>query len=98
LQWQWVLPQHRLNSYGSRNDAIDHSRRFTVGQPLAMRLRRETVEHPFGAMKARMGATHFLTKTLAKVTAEMALSVLAYNLTRVMNIVGTKSLMATIVA
>ena len=49
-------------------------------------------------MKARMGATHFLTKTLPKVSAEMALSVLAYNLTRVMNIVGTKPLMAAIAA
>ena len=49
--------------------------------PHAMRQRRETVEHPFGTMKARMGATHFLTKTLPKVAAEMALSVLAYNLT-----------------
>jgi hypothetical protein len=63
--------------------------------PQAMRQHRETVEHPFGTMKARMGATHFLTKTLPKVAAEMALSVLAYNL---MNIVGTKSLMAAIVA
>jgi hypothetical protein len=45
-------------------------------------------------MKPRMGATHFLTKTLPKVAGEMALSVLAYNLTRVMNIVGTKPLMA----
>ena len=45
-----------------------------------------------------MGATHFLTKTLPKVAAEMALSVLAYNLTRVMNIVGTKRLMAAIAA
>jgi transposase-like protein len=53
---------------------------------------------PFGAMKARMGATHFLTKTLPKVAAEMALSVLAYNLTRVMNIVGIKPLMAAIAA
>jgi hypothetical protein len=44
-----------------------------------MRQRRETVEHPFGTMKVRMGATHFLTKTLPKVAAEMALSVLAYN-------------------
>ncbi|MBR0939346.1 transposase [Bradyrhizobium jicamae] len=49
-------------------------------------LRRETVEHPFGTMKARMGATHFLTKPLPKVAAEMALSILAYNLTRAMNI------------
>jgi hypothetical protein len=58
---------------------------------------RETVEHPFGTMKARMGATHFLTKTLPKVAAEMALSVLAYNLTRVMNIVGIKPLIDAIV-
>jgi hypothetical protein len=47
-----------------------------------MRQRRETVEHPFGTMKARMGATHFLTKRFPKVAAEMALSVRAYNLTR----------------
>jgi hypothetical protein len=49
-------------------------------------------------MKARMGAMHFLTKTLPKVAVEMAPSVLAYNLTRVINIVGTKPLMAAIVA
>jgi hypothetical protein len=49
-------------------------------------------------MKARMGATHFLMKTLPKVAAEMALSVLAYNLTRVMNIVGIKPLIAAITA
>ena len=60
--------------------------------------RRETVEHPFGTMKARMGATHFLTKTLPKVATEMALSVLAYNLTRVMNIVGVKPLIAAMKA
>jgi hypothetical protein len=48
--------------------------------------------------KARMGATHFLTKTLPKVAAEMALSVLAYNLTRAMNIVGVKPLIAAIAA
>ena len=67
--------------------------------PLAMRQRRENVEHPFGTMKARMGATHFLTKTLPKVAAEMALSVLAYNLTRVMKIVGIiKPLIAAIAA
>ncbi len=57
-------------------------------QAEAMRQRRETVEHPFGTLKARMGATHFLTKTLPRVGAEMALHVLAYNLTRVMNIMG----------
>jgi hypothetical protein len=47
-------------------------------------------------IKARMGATHFLMKTLPRVAAEMALHVLAYNLTRVMNIVGIKPLLAAI--
>ncbi len=61
--------------------------------PEAMRQRRETVEHPFGTIKDRMGATHFLMKTLPRVATEMALHVLAYNLTRVMNIMGTKPLM-----
>src|SRR6202048_3906126 len=54
--------------------------------PQAMRRRRETVEHPFGTIKARMGATHFLMKRLPKVATEMALHVLSYNLTRVINI------------
>jgi transposase len=66
--------------------------------PDAMRQRRETVEHPFGTIKMRLGATHFLMKRLANVKTEMALSVLAYNLTRVMNIIGTKPLIAAIEA
>jgi hypothetical protein len=64
--------------------------------PQAMRQRRETVEHPFGTIKARMGATHFLMKTLPRVASEMALHVLAYNLTRVMNIMGVGPLLAAI--
>ncbi len=64
--------------------------------PQAMRMRRETVEHPFGTLKMRMGATHFLMKRLPKVATEMALHVLAYNLTRVMNIMGIQPLMAAI--
>ena len=62
--------------------------------PEKMRQRRETVEHPFGTIKARMGATHFLMKTLPKVATEMALHVLAYNLTRVINIMGVRPLLA----
>ena len=77
---------------------LEEAQRRLDNNPQAMRQRRETVEHPFGTMKARMGATHFLTKTLPEVAAEMALSVLAYNLTRVMNIVGIKPLMAAIAA
>lgn len=61
-----------------------------------MRTRRETVEHPFGTIKARMGATHFPMKRLPNVASEMALHVLAYNLTRVLNIMGVRPLMAPI--
>jgi len=64
--------------------------------PGKMRMRRETVEHPFGTIKARMGATHFLMKTMPRVATEMALHVLAYNLTRVLNIMGVRPLMAAI--
>ena len=60
-----------------------------------MRVRRETVEHPIGTIKARMGATHVLMKRRPNV-AGMALHVLAYNLTRVMNIMGRPALVAAI--
>jgi transposase len=64
--------------------------------PQAMRQRRKTVEHPFGTIKLWMGATHFLMKGLKNVRTEMALNVLAYNLTRVMNIIGIGPFMAAI--
>jgi hypothetical protein len=60
--------------------------------PEAMRQRRQTVEHPFGTIKCWMGATHFQTRTLKRVATEMALHVLAYNLKRVMNILGIGAL------
>ena len=53
-----------------------------------MRVRRRTVEHPFGTLKFWMGAVHFLTRTLPRVSTEMSLRVLAYNLKRVMQILG----------
>jgi len=60
--------------------------------PHAMRIRRATVEHPFGTLKAWMGATHFRTRTLEKVETEMSLHVLAYNLKRVIAILGPQPL------
>ncbi len=56
--------------------------------PDKMALRRQTAEHPFGTIKAWMGATHFQMRTLPSVATEMALNVLAYNLKRVMRILG----------
>lgn len=61
--------------------------------PEAFRIRRRTVEHPFGTLKAWMGAAHFLTRTLPKVSTEMSLHVLAYNMKRMLQMVGTKPLM-----
>ena len=90
-------PQRRIARW-EHEHVLEAVQQRLDANPKAMRQRRETVEHPFGTMKARMGATHFLTKTLPKVAAEMALSVLAYNLTRVMNIVGIKPLIAAIEA
>jgi len=63
-----------------------------------MRIRRATVEHPFGTLKAWMGATHFRTKTLAKVRTEMSLQVLAYNLKRMIEILGVQQLIAAMQA
>ncbi len=77
---------------------VEEVQRRLDENPEAMRTRRETVEHPFGTIKMWMGATHFLMKRLKNVRTEMALSVLAYNLTRVMNIIGIKPLMAAIQA
>jgi len=65
-------------------------------KPDAMQVRKETVEHPFGTIKAWMGATHFLTKTMKRVSTEMSLHVLAYNLKRVMNIMGIGALIEAI--
>jgi len=61
--------------------------------PEKMQTRRNTVEHPFGTLKAWMGATHFLTKTLPKVRTEMSLHVLAYNLKRMMKILTPEGLL-----
>jgi hypothetical protein len=68
------------------------------GDQEIMRVCRQTVEHPYGTLKAWMGSTHFLTRTLGRVSAEMSLHVLAYNLKRVMNILGTKPLIQAIQA
>ncbi len=64
--------------------------------PGKMKVRRQTVEHPFGTLKFWMGSTHFLTKTLPRVSTEMSLHVLAYNLKRMMSIFGIAGLLEAI--
>lgn len=64
--------------------------------PGKMKVRRQTVEHTFGTLKYWMGATHFLTKTQPRVSTEVSLHVLAYNLKRMMNIFGIAGLLEAI--
>jgi len=64
--------------------------------PDSMNIRRATVEHPFGTLKAWMGHTHFLTQGLEKVKTEMSLCVLAYNIKRMIALLGVKPLIAAI--
>ena len=67
-------------------------------EPDKMRIRSQTVEHPFGTLKHWMGATHFQMKRLEHVSTEMSLHVLAYNFKRVINIIAIKTLIEGISA
>jgi hypothetical protein len=98
LKSRCTTGRERLITRWEHEHLLDAVQQRLDANPQAMRQRRETVEHPFGTTKGRMGATHFLTKTLPKVASEMALAVLAYNLTRVMNVVGSKRLITAITA
>jgi hypothetical protein len=65
-----------------------------TSMPDSMLIRKQTVEHPFGTIKSWMGSTHFLTKRLQNVSTEMNLHVLAYNLRRMISILGPDNLIA----
>ncbi len=80
------------------DDVLDAMQRRLERMPKAMTIRRRTAEHPFGTIKAWMGATHFLTRTLPKVKTEMSLQVLAYNLKRMMALFGVGPLIEAMVA
>ncbi|MFM2422430.1 MAG: hypothetical protein RL291_960 [Pseudomonadota bacterium] len=90
--------KNRVISRWEHEHVMEDAQKRLDENPNAMRTRRETVEHPFGTLKMRMGATHFLMRRLPKVATEMALHVLAYNLTCVMNIMGVKRLIAAMKA
>jgi hypothetical protein len=85
--------EQRRVSRWEREDILEAMQDRLDQAPDSMRIRRQTVEHPFGTLKLWMGSAHFLTKTLDRVSAEMGLHVLAYNLKRVMKILGTAALM-----
>ncbi len=73
-------------------DVLERMHKRIDDDPSKLALRSMTVEHPYGTIKSWMGATHFKMKTLKNVVTEMALHVLAYNMTRVMNVIGIPAL------
>ena len=85
--------KHRRISRWEHEAVLERMQVRLDHRPEAARQRRQTVEHPFATLKAWMGATHFLTKTLPRVRTEMSLHVLAYNLKRMIAILGTVPLM-----
>jgi transposase len=90
--------KHKRLKRRKREDALDAMQERLDRMPKAMTIRRRTAEHPFGTIKSWMGATHFLTKTLPKVRTEMSLNVLAYNLKRVMALLGVGTLIRAMAA
>ena len=89
--------ERRLTRW-EHEDVLDEMQDRLDKTPDAMRVRRQTVEHPYGTIKSWMGSEHFLTKTLERVSAEMSLHVLAYNMKRMIKIFGVTGLMEVIVA
>jgi transposase len=87
--------QRRIKRW-EHESVIDAMQQRLDQAPHAMRIRRQTVEHPFGTIKAWMGATHFLTRGLKRVSTEMSLHILAYNLKRMISILGVRPLLEVI--
>ena len=92
LRAQCTTSKYRRVTRWEHEEVLEAAQTRLDLAPEVMRVRRQTAEHPFGTLKAWMGYTHFLTKTLEHVSTEMGLNVLAYNLTRVMNILGPRTL------
>jgi transposase len=93
MKAQCTPGQERRVTRWEHEDILEAMQTRLDHAPEMMRVRRQTVEHPFGTIKSWMGATHFLTRTLEQVSTEMSLHVLAYNLKRVMKLLGTGALM-----
>jgi len=93
---QCTSGKYRRISRWVHEAVVERAAARLTAKPDAMQIRRATVEHPYGTLKAWMGSTHFLTRTLDHVSTEMSLHVLAYNMKRVINLIGTKQLLEAI--
>jgi hypothetical protein len=96
LKTQCTTSTERRVRRWEHEGVLDAMQNRLDANPGKMKQRRCTVEHVFGTLKFRMGSAHFLMKTLKQVSTEMSLHVLAYNLRRVINILGVEELMKSI--
>ena len=96
IKAQCTTGKERRIKRWEHESVIDAMQQRLDQAPDAMRIRRRTVEHPFGTIKAWMGATHFLTRGLKRVRTEMSLYVLAYNLKRMITTLGVHQLLQAI--
>jgi len=96
IKAQCTTGDNRRVSRWVHADVLDRAQARLDKQPHSMRVRRATVEHPFGTIKSSMGATYFQMKTLPRVSTEMSLHVLSYNMKRAINLLGTEKVIATI--
>jgi hypothetical protein len=90
--------QPRRITRWEHEDKMEQMSELLSSRPDSMLIRKQTVEHPFGTIKSWMGATHFLTRRLTNVSTEMSLHVLAYNLRRMISILGRDNLIAAMKA
>jgi len=98
IKEQCTTSKYRRVSRWEHEDVLDRVQDRLDAEPERMRVRRETVEHPFGTIKSWMGSTHFQMRTLKHVSTEMSLHVLAYNMKRAMSILGIGPLIKAIQA
>jgi len=80
----------------AHEDVLDRAAKRLRRKPEVMLARRSLVEHPFGTLKSWTNSNHFLTKRLSGVSTETSLQILAYNMKRAINLVGTRKIMETI--
>jgi transposase len=93
IRTQCTTSAFRKIARWEHEELLEAMQRRLEQNPEVSRVRRRTAEHPFGTLKAWMGSTHFLTKTLPRVRTEMSLHVLAYNIKRAIQILGVQPLL-----
>ena len=96
IKAQCTTGDNRRVSRWVHAEVLERAQTRLDSRPDIMRTRRATVEHPFGTLKSWMGSTHFQMKTLPRVSTEMSLHVLSYNMKRAINLLGTEKIVATI--